>query len=197
MLFGRQLYPRYIFFMTLSLFPLASYSLVILIERYKNPVIGLILCVLAFSYFWYGDFTLITKPTSSSIPEPEKGQYLTGWPSGGGVNESIAFFREEAAKRPIVIATEGTFGLLPFAYEVYLIDNPNITIKSYWPIKDRIPQELLTYSQNRDTYIVFYQECPPCAGKGLAPSSWPLTQVYQLKKEQPDTYFTIYKVIPQ
>ncbi len=193
LLFGKQLYPRYIFFMTLSLFPLAGFSIFALSQRLKKPLFIVILLIFSYSYFLISDFLILTNPAKSPIPESDKGQYLTGWPSGVGVKESVRFFTKEAEKKPIVIATGGTFGLLPYAYEIYLYDNPNVTIKSYWPI-NTVPQELTTLASSHEVYLVFYQECPACPAKGLAPVDWPLEKLYQVKKEQPDTYFTVYKL---
>ena len=138
---------------------------------------------------------VLINPLASSIPNSDKGQFLTAWSSGGGIKETVIFFEKEAQSRQITIATGGTFGLLPYAYEIYLIDNPNVTIKGYWPIEDTPPQELVERAKQQPVYIVFYQECPPCQGVGLAPASWPLEEVYRYPKQQEDQYLTVYRFV--
>jgi hypothetical protein len=66
-------------------------------------------------------------------------------------------FRAEAEKGKIYIATEGTFGLMPFAEEIYLVKNPNITIKGFWPLSDNLPEDVIDNSKKIPTYFVFYQ----------------------------------------
>jgi hypothetical protein len=194
---GKQIYPRYIFFMTLSLLPLISFSIVQLSNRWKNPGIKTLIFAAAISYSLYASLLILLNPASSPIPGSDKGQYITAWPSGVGITETTAFFMKEAEKGKIVLATEGTFGLLPYAYELYLVQNPNITIKGYWPIESSPPEELVAAAKEKPVYVVFYQECPVCAGTGLAPETWPVTQVMQVKKPQPNSYLTVYRLLSQ
>jgi len=194
-LFGKQLYPRYIFFMVLPLFPLASFSLYYLFQKKRTKYLSIIITLITFIFLAFIDYKIVTNFSQSPIPEADKGQYYSGWPSGIGVKESTAFFHNEAKSKPIHIATIGTFGLLPYAYEIYLHDTENISIKGYWPIQSTPPRELVQTAKKMKVYVVFYQECPSCPMKGVAPSTWPLNIVYQVKKEQPNTYLTVYEFI--
>ena len=88
---------------------------------------------------------------------------------------------------------------MPFAYEIYLVQNPNIAIEGIWPINKEIPQKVLEKSKQTPTYFVFYQPCTECSdvSVGLAPPSWQsLELIYQFKKESRERYLSVYRVLP-
>lgn len=191
---GKTVYPRYIFPMTLTLLPLAAYTLVILFKK-LNITMWSVVVILVLLYSLLTDFLIIYNFAGSPVPSADKGQYLTAWPAGVGVKEATDYFKKEAATRPIYIGTEGTFGLLPYAFELYLVNNPAITIKGFWPMKAQPPKELMDAAKRGDTYIVFYQDCSLCSGVGVAPTTWPLQKIMQFKRIEAGSYFTVYKVI--
>ncbi|CAN5181930.1 hypothetical protein BH09PAT1_BH09PAT1_3600 [soil metagenome] len=193
---GKTVYPRYIFPMTLSLLPLVAYSLVTLHKRLQR-MLWIVVCILAVSYSLVTDYLILTNFANSPIPSSDKNQYLTGWPSGRGVDESTAYLLRQSQTRHIFVATEGTFGLMPYAFELAFYGNKNITTKGYWPIPKDIYPELLAKAHQQDTYIYFYQDCPDCLTDGVAPASWPLKKILQVKKVEPGIYATLYKVIPK
>lgn len=193
-LFGKTLYPRFIFFMTLSLLPLAAYSLYHLFYLVKNkPLYGLLL-FLSLIFFLYADYYILFDFKSAPIPSSDVNQYNNDWPSGTGVKESVAFFNNEAQNGPIYIATQGTFGLMPYSYELYLFGNKNIIIKGYWPINSILPKEVVQMSKKEKTFFVFYQPCDVCPQKGLAPTSWNVKPVLSIQKAALDARLTVYQV---
>lgn len=196
-LFGRTIYPRYILFMTLSLLPLVAYSFYHLLFAFNKKLIGIVLIYLFLMLPVYSDYLILTNFSHSQIPQSDKDQYFNDWPSGDGVNESIVYFKQQAKDRKIAIYTEGTFGLMPKVYEIYLLQNPNFYIEGLWPITKFLPKELAISAKKMPTYVVFYQPCPDCPQKGIAPTTWPLKQVYQKKKVTDQTYLTVYQVLPE
>lgn len=193
--FGRTLYPRYIFLMTLPLLPLVAYSLISLWKQYKSFLPRLIFLVFSLSYSLYVFFMILINFNASPVPSSDKGQYLTAWPSGVGVPDSVTFFKELAEKEQIYIATQGTFGLLPYAYEVYLSNNKNVTIKGFWPIGNELPQEIVDASKKKRTFLVYYQDCPQCPATGKAPETMNLKVIQETERIEPNSYFTVYEVI--
>lgn len=190
---GKTIYPRYIFPMTLSLLPLVAFSLVTLAKRFKGWKLYLIALLVLF-YSLVADFLIIYNFPQSPVPNSDKSQYLTGWPSGQGVKEVTGYLSERAKNNHIYVGTEGTFGLMPYALEIAFNNNPNVTVKGFWPINATPPQELLDAAKTQETYVLFYQDCPDCESNGVAPSSWPLQKVLQVKKIEPGIYLTLYKV---
>lgn len=190
-LFGRVLYPRFIFFMTLSLLPLAALSLVKLNSLIKKPF-AFIICCLLFTFFALRlDFLILVNPFTSPIPYSDENQYLSAWPAGGGVKEAVAFFTQRAKTGKIYVATEGTFGLMPYALEVYLVGNPNIEIKGFWPITQKIPEEILEKAKEKETYFIFNQ-----TQDYNLPTLWPLKFVSKYQKGTGPFFLSIYKVAP-
>lgn len=193
-IFGRTLYPRYLLFMTMSLIPLVSFSLFEISKRLKQAYLIVALFLIVLFLPIRSDFYILTNFAKAPIPKSELDQYINGWPAGGGVRESIEFFKKEAKNGKIYIATEGTFGLMPYSYELYLVNNPNVTIKGLWPINSTIPQDLVEKSKTEHVYVVFYQPCPSCSNSGIAPNTWPLKLIESYKKGVYDNVLSIYKV---
>ncbi len=192
-LFGRVLYPRFIFFMILPLLPLSAFSIVNLYKIIGNKILFAILCIFAFSLAIRSDLIILTDFKNAPIPFSDLGQYNHDWPSGWGIKEAVAILNEEAKNQKIYVATQGNFGLMPYALEIYLVSNPNIEIKGFWPV-DQMPIEVLEKSKKMPTYFIFYQPCQHCKDAGLAPSGWPLEIVFQYEKYHAQRYFTLYKV---
>ncbi len=196
-LFGRTLYPRFIFFMILFLLPLIAFSVNNIYTRIKKPYLFITFIFLAFALAFKTDYLVLTDFTHAYIPVSDIRQYNSDWPAGGGVKESVEFFKKEAEKGKIYIATQGTFGLMPFAFEIYLVRNPNVTIEGFWPVDSEIPQKVLTKNKQVPTYFVFYQPCTECSVPGVAPTAWKqLKLIYQFKKEYRNRYLSLYKVLP-
>jgi 4-amino-4-deoxy-L-arabinose transferase-like glycosyltransferase len=186
-LFGKVLYPRFILFMSLPLLILAAYSLEESAKKIKNKWLFLLFCLLIFNYSLYFDAALLFQPQMAPLPKSDKGQYLDDWPAGYGVNEVVAFAQKEAEKQAIFIATEGTFGLMPYSLELYLWDNPRITIKGYWPVKT-IPEEVLASAREKPTYFVFNET-------QKIPSDWPLKLISRYYKGDGKTHMSLYQVV--
>ena len=198
-LFGRTLYPRFIFFMLLPLLPLIAFSIVNISRWIKSAYLLIIFFILSFALMVKTDFLILTNFAQAYIPVSDIRQYQTDWPAGGGIRESVEFFKSQSEKGRIYIATQGTFGLMPFAYEIYLVQNPNITIEGLWPIENETPQKVLEKSKQMPTYFVFYQPCVFCVESeiGLAPSTWKsLELVYQFEKEFRQRKLSVYRVMP-
>lgn len=201
-LFGKVIFPRFIFFMSLYLLPLAAVGLLNLIdsvnefmsERKINApyvVSGLIIIIFLLYPAKVGlDF--IFDSTHAAIADADQRQYISEWPAGGGVKESIMFFENLAKDQKIFVGTEGTFGLMPAGLDIYLNKNPNITTRGYWPVNDQPEKDLLDQAAKMPTYFVFYQPCPSCKFSGDAPDTWPITLISRFKKAD-NVYYSVYK----
>ena len=191
--FGKTLYPRFIFFMLLPLIPLVAFSFLNIYSKFKKVYLFIIFCFLVFVLALKTDYLILTNFAKAYIPISDTQQYLTSWPAGIGVRETVEFFEEQARKEKIYIATQGTFGLMPYAFEIYLVDNPNIEIEGYWPIEEKIPLKVLEKSKQKSTYFFFYQPCSSCQGVGVAPFHWGLKPVMQIEG-QTNNYASLYRI---
>jgi hypothetical protein len=183
-------------FVTLPLIPLMSYWFFKLYEKRKNLYSFIVAFIILISLMLYADFYILTDFARAPIPQSDLNQYINDWPAGGGVKEAVHFFSDQAKTQKMYIGTEGTFGLMPYALEMYLVDNPNISIHGFWPIKDTPPNEAITMSKTMPTYFLFYQPCPSCSISDGAPITWPVHLISQYKKGVGNTYLRIYQIHP-
>jgi 4-amino-4-deoxy-L-arabinose transferase-like glycosyltransferase len=191
--FGRTIYPRFTFFMMLSLLLLVAFSIYAVSLRLKKVYLLVIFLILFFALAFKNDYLILTNFPQASIPTEDKKQYRTSWEAGGGIKQSIEFFEKESRNGKIYIATQGTFGLMPFAFEIYLINNPNIKIEGYWPIGETVPAKVREEAKKYNTYFFFYQPCSSCEKIGIAPPSWNLDPVFQVKSSS-ISYTSIYQI---
>lgn len=196
-LFGNSIYPRFIFFMTLFLLPLVAFSLWEISQRVKRSYLSIILPLAFMLSVLYANYFLLFDFARAPIPISDLNQYNNDWPSGSGIRESIQFFQEKANTGKIFVATQGTFGMMPAVYEIYLIKNKNIEIKGYWPIGEKVPDEVIEKSKQMPTYFVFREPCNACANKMRAPSTWNVLPVFEYKMIAPQGVLTVYEIKPQ
>ncbi len=189
-LFGKVLYPRFIFFMILPLIVLAAASVGWVWDHFNRSVWRWVFLVILFFGSFYTDYYIITNPVYAPIPEADAGQYINDWPAGWGISQVNALLLKESQKGKIAVYTDGTFGLLPYAVELYLVDNPNVTITGIYPIPPDIPQVLLDQAKKTPTYMIFnqLQNIPP----------WPMKLIAEYQKGQNAVKFMrLYEVLPQ
>lgn len=197
-LFFKLPYPRHILFTTMPLLALGAFALYHLVRFAPKLWIKILIPVVFLLSFVLNDYYIVTDFNKASVPRSDKGQFIQGWPSGVGVRETIEFLKEQSKDQKIYVATEGTFGLMPYALEIYLVDNPNVTIQGFWPITEEIPQEVFEASKMTPTYFVFYQDCPHCVHSGMVPKSWEENAkiVFQIERVEKERYYTLYKIEP-
>jgi len=186
---GRVLYPRFILFMVLPLMVLSAAGAVWIWDALRHSVWRWVfVCVLLVGSV-YTDYYIVVNPLYAPIPQADAGQYIDDWPSGWGVPEVNTFLAAEAKKGKVSVYTDGTFGLLPYAIEIYLVDNPNMKIQGLYPITQDMPEQIRTAARDHATFVVFNQtqSIPP----------WPLTFIAQYQKgKRTDMFMRLYKVNP-
>lgn len=187
-LFGKVLYPRFILFMVMPLFVLAAYFMDWLMKAVKKPLLSVALVVIICIPSIYTSYAVVTDITHAPIPKSDIGQYINDWPSGWGVNEVVSYINGVSQQGPVAVYTEGTFGLFPYALEIYLHTNSNVEIHGIWPPPKTIPEDIATSASVKPTYYVTYQpqEIP----------TWPLTLIASYQKGSSKTAIPmrLYKV---
>ena len=185
-LFGKTLYPRFIFFMSLPLLLLAAWSLETITRRLKNNRLSILIGLLFFILPLRLDFQVLFQPEKAAIARSDQDQYIRSWPAGYGVKEIVAWAKKEAENKKIFIATEGTFGLMPASLELYLWDNPNVEIKGFFPVNE-IPAAVLDKAAKIPTFFVFNETV-------AVPGSWPLKLVAEYPRPDPRFSMRLYQV---
>jgi len=185
--FGRILYPRFIYFMTLPLLPIVALLLLWLYRKVGKWQWFVLSVVILFALWLRSDFLIITDFEHAPIADSDSNQYINGWPSGSGIKETMAFLTNQAENKKIFVLSEGTFGSLPtYAVEIYLGDNRNVEKMGIWPIPDHIPSDIEKKAKTMDVYVIFYQQ--------KAPPLWPVNLIASYKKGLSKSYLYLYKV---
>lgn len=188
-LFGRVLYPRFIFFMILSLLPLVAYTSVVLYSFFRNKIFIILFLFGILILPIRADYYIVTNFEKAPIPQSDLGQYINGWPAGGGVKEIVGFLEKKAEKQKIYVLTDGTFGSLPtYMVEIYLGDNKNVEKRGIWPLPAEIPKDLVERAQKTPVYVVFNQT------QDYQIPTWPITFIEKYQKGTADSYMSLYKV---
>lgn len=194
--FGKTLYPRFIFFMTLALLPLIAFSVFKIKGFIKNKILLSGIFALLLYFPLSSGYKILNNFSEAQIPDLDLEQYSNGWTSGAGVKEVVEFLEKEAKDKKIFVGTQGTFGLMPYALELYLVDNKNITISGFWPIDETLPKKLDEVKGKMPTYVLFYQPCHVCKTIGEPPVSWPATLVSRYKRGIGETHLSLYRINP-
>jgi 4-amino-4-deoxy-L-arabinose transferase-like glycosyltransferase len=191
-LFGKIIYARYLMFFIMPLLIMAGRGLEMtffwLLRRGRVSVVSAgLLSLLLLAPAIRTDVFLVTNPPLAEIPDNDKNQYVDDWPAGYGSREVVAFLKEKAREGKVTVATEGTFGLMPYALELYLVDNPRVEILSYWPV-DEIPPEVVSRARDHPTYFVFNQT-------QAVPQNFPLRLISRYRKGGSGKFLRLYRVI--
>lgn len=191
-IFNKVLYPRFILFYFPSIVILISFALVSLVEFKKSSIkyVWLVLIIII-SLPAFNSFKLLTNPSSATIANSDLNQYFNDWPAGYGVREITEILNKQSINQKVIVGTEGTFGLLPFALKIYFFENQNVEIIGFWPVRD-IPQQVLNAAKTQKTYFVFNenQNLPDDPGNPH------LKLIGKYQKGKGNSFMRLYEVTP-
>ncbi len=143
--------PRYIIFLTTEIILVATYY--ITHQKRVNIMKALIVIVLFVNTF----LNIQTLSHAANLYFPfERNHFALGLGAGWGVQEIVDIARIEAQKKPVIIVTQGTYGILGDVFSSTLsLHETNIRIDPYWPLTQK---ELVIYSneiKTKTVYVVF------------------------------------------
>lgn len=190
-LFNKVLYPRFILFYFPYVILLVAFGTAALVQRFQKFKSYLVILILvALLVPTVNSFFLLTSPTRAKIASSDTGQYLNDWPAGYGVDEIVTFLKNQPKDRQIYVGTEGTFGLLPRALQIYFFGQENIHLIGFWPVnRNDLPAQILDLAKNNPTYFVFNETQSEITNPHLK-----LREKYQ--KGIGDSYMRFYEVLP-
>lgn len=194
---GKVLYPRYILPMVIFLIPLMAVSISTSFRLFNKKIVGTLLIILLFGAYLLVDRYILFDFAHAPIPGSDLAQYSNSWPAGAGVREITSFLSQKAQQEHIYVATQGMYGLMPEAMEIYLANNPNVTIKGYWPIPETLPTDLENASKQMPTYVVFYEPCTSCTNDNEPPAAWPVKLIASYRQGTSNWFMRLYQIIPQ
>ena len=157
-------YPRYLLFTTVPLLPLAAAGFAGIAETVHTwrsvgrragaaLTVALLAAVLAPALAF--DLALWRDPARAPFPALDRFQYVTGWPSGYGARESMAFLRGERARSPggLLLVTPGPSTT---ASAVRLLSNadPGLEVRYVDPATVSDVRELASGPSAPATYVI-------------------------------------------
>ncbi len=156
-LLNQILYPRFSLFYFPFIIILTAFGIIQVssrLSKYRRLLwIGLFSLII---FPLVSSFYLLTNPPLAGIADSDKFQYINGWSSGYGIRQIVNILKTGNPKEKVYVGTEGTFGLLPFALQIYFYGNPNIQVVGYWPVGS-LPKQVLDSAKTQKTYFIFYQ----------------------------------------
>ncbi|PYQ54563.1 MAG: hypothetical protein DMF78_05405, partial [Acidobacteria bacterium] len=157
-------YPRYLLFTTVPMLPLAAAGLVWIIDglagaaRLGSGTAALagaaaLLAVLAPALRF--DLALWTDPAQAPLSSLDRFQYVTGWPSGYGLRDSVAFLARERARHPsgLLVVTPGP-STTASAVRLLSTRDPAVDVRYVDPAGPDTPATLARASGGRAVFIV-------------------------------------------
>lgn len=178
-------FPRYFIFLNTIFLIMAAYALASEKLR-KYTLIGVTLVVISVAYF---DYTIVFAQDNIPFPPVDRGQYIEGWPAGGGVKETMMFLRQKAQEKPVILLGEGNFGLTSDVFNSLIKSDDRIVIDGYWPLGEpelRANQKKLK-DHNIYAFFPHRTEFPP---------EWPLKLIKKFDKPNSQSAFYLFELLP-
>lgn len=168
---SKVLFPRYIIFFASLFVILATYA-VISIKNKTVIVCFIVAFVLSAGIF---DYTIVKDYANIPFPPVDRGQYIESWPAGYGIKEIVDFAREKSKEKPVILLSDGDFGMAGDLLDTYLRPADRIWIHGYWPLEEKQLLENQKELDNNYVYVVM-------AHKLSYPKEWPLKLIHRFDK---------------
>jgi hypothetical protein len=188
--FGKVIFARYLLFVTPHLLIMAAAAAERVTSLAKKREAKIVFALFIIVAAFYMDFKILTDPIGAPIISADRDQYVDGFPAGWGIDEVIEFLKNESKSQKIFLGTQGTFGLMPASFELYLWDNPNIEIHGYWPVS-KVPDEVAEKAAEKPTYFIYYE-----SNEDQIPPQDNIELVEKYKKGKSERFMYFYKVLP-
>lgn len=191
MCFNRVLYTRYIIFYLPLFIIFASYFIVTILESRKiNKYLFIFLLLIFSSFSFYYSYTIIFDWRNIPFVKDDRGQYIEDWPAGYGAKEIMAYVREKAKTKDVVLLAEGNFGMAGDVLDSLLIPgDEKIHIKPYWPLNEKDILDNQAEIPKNYVYIVF-------SHRSDFPMQWPIKQVLKYDKPGGKSALYLYELLP-
>ncbi|MCR4325045.1 MAG: glycosyltransferase family 39 protein [Candidatus Curtissbacteria bacterium] len=190
-LYNEILYPRFMLFYFPFILLMIAYFTTTLLEKFpqRRKIIVVVFALLLLMPT-LNSVKLLTDPPSAKIAKSDSDQYFNSWPAGYGVNEVVSILKNESKDKDIYVGTQGTFGLFPYALNIYFPTGSRVHISSYWPVDPtNIPEQILAASKNNKTFFIFNENQAEVNNPRLK-------EVAKFQKGIGSSYMRLYEVNP-
>lgn len=154
--------PRYIFFMTMFLIPLAALGLWYIYNFSKKRILlftFLVFCLL--TYPVYAEYQIVTNLEYAPVPSITKTELVTGWPAGEGMGQIVKYLLQKSQQQKIFVVTDGIYGgATPAVMDVYFFQNNAIDRMSVDSFTNQNIEEIRAKMQSEPVYLFLNQLHP-------------------------------------
>ncbi len=166
---AKVVFPRYLIFLTIPFLLGLTYLCLHSSKRWFWLAVYFVTAIIMVG-------KVIFAPQLLPWPEIDRGQYFEGTSAGNGTLEIVKYLKtQELNHQEVYVFTNGTFGLLPYALDIYFPHNqPKVKFEARWPIKNEDLQYAQQLSKKHPVYLVFNET-------EEFPQEW-LTQLRLIKK---------------
>ncbi|MEN9407274.1 MAG: hypothetical protein RLZZ455_490, partial [Candidatus Parcubacteria bacterium] len=150
---GRQIFPRYLLFMTPYAFLVAGYTISLLWEKKMGKLIvsGIFVLLLILPLRFVT--LLLVNPIQAPMPTADYNQLVAEHPSGYGLSDVFSYIRNQSATENVTVSTQGTFGLYPYAFYLEFWGDSNVRILPKWPL-DKLDEEMYKAREDGEVIVV-------------------------------------------
>ena len=155
-LIGQILFSRYIVFSIPPALVIASISMLYFREKSGekfnkikgNKLLANGVIALFFIPMILLDYGVIMHPVKADFIEQDHFQYVSGWPSGYGIKETVEYLKGKAKEKPLTLFLTTIWGHPNDSLTLYLKNEPNIKIyEAHWWYKSPIVPGNVNYAQ--------------------------------------------------
>lgn len=184
-LMAKVIFPRYLIFFATLLTLTAAYF--VASKTHRSLRFGLLLAY-ALSVLYFNG-TILFAPARIPFPEVDRGQYIESFNAGWGITDIIAYARNQARVKPVILIGEGNFGVVSDMLQSSLSLKDNITVRGYWPLTkaDLIANQ--TELDDKYVYIVF-------SHRTEFPADWPMKRIATYPKPGNKFAYYLYELQP-
>jgi len=150
--------PRYILFVLPYFLIGVSFAAAQLLQRKLFVFVLAALLVFPIAV----DVALLVYPPYAPLPAVEDEQYISGLPSGYGLEKVFTFLRNVSKSKNITVVTLGTVSSYPFAFNLEFWNDPHVTVTAIWPVEKDSQKKIAALAKTANVYVVLkfnaYQE---------------------------------------
>ncbi|MBP8591010.1 glycosyltransferase family 39 protein [Candidatus Shapirobacteria bacterium] len=137
-LIARVYNSRYLAFLAFLPLLWAAFGLAWLKKKISSRFLWGVTLLLIFFLPSLRCYQLIFIPEEFPFTKTDRG-YLEGWTAGYGIKEVVANLREASQDKPVIVGTEGNFGLLSQGLEIYFAFDPKVEVVGFYPLPQELP----------------------------------------------------------
>jgi 4-amino-4-deoxy-L-arabinose transferase-like glycosyltransferase len=165
--FNKIAFPRYLTFFVSLMVIFASYWFSQIHHSsikekfaafFKHPafhIAPMVVLGVLITFQLFFDFFILFDVKNALLPPVDRGQYIVSENATWGLSDLMSDMRQKATQKPILLVTEGDFGLIGDVVRIYDRDDDNIEVRGVWPLDEKAIQQARTDAEKQGKQVFF------------------------------------------